>query len=85
MAERCGRVDLWVHGHYTVKFESEKEPVKKALLGPRQCPDDAVVFVPWDGCVFQWCAAHAKDPTCGVPAEAVAAAMPPVEAPAELV
>lgn len=79
MAERCGRVDLWVFGHYMVKFDTEKEPVKKALLGCRRCPNDSAIEIPHDGCIFQWCLEHAADPTCGVTPQMVAAVMPSTE------
>jgi hypothetical protein len=57
---------MWVYGFHWVKFDTEKEPVKKALLCVRACPDEAAVAaVNSYGDVFHWCADHAKDPTCG--------------------
>jgi hypothetical protein len=64
---RCTRVESWVHGWYWVKFADTPEPVKKAYLSTRHCPEDATVTVEHEGMTFRWCATHAKTPTCGAP------------------
>ena len=62
---RCNRVEAWVYGFVLVKFDTEHDPSKKALLSYRHCPGEATVSVTHDGMEFHWCAHHAKDPTCG--------------------
>ena len=63
---RCTRVELWVCGWYWVKYTDCPEPVKKAQMTTRRCPNDAVHVAHNGGLRFDWCAEHAKDPTCGV-------------------
>jgi hypothetical protein len=63
---QCNRVEMWVYGFTWVKFDTEKEPVRKPFLFFRRCPEEAA----WhatneDGFQFYWCAVHAVDPTCG--------------------
>lgn len=66
MRERCGRVELWVTGHYWVKFSSEPEPVKKAYLSCKMCEEEATCTgITPEGFVFRECATHAADPICG--------------------
>lgn len=71
---KCGRAELWVIGHYTVKYEGEPHPVKKAMLGVVHCSSEATVSVEHGGMVFNWCETHAQDPICGVTKEMVDAA-----------
>jgi hypothetical protein len=57
-------------------FDTEKEPVKKAFLSCRSCPEGSVTGpIVHNGLTHHWCAGHAKEPICGVPAAVVAAAL----------
>jgi hypothetical protein len=55
---RCTRAEAWIFGFYVVKYDTEKDPVKKPLLGVRHCPNEAVVSVERDGFTFHWCEEH---------------------------
>ncbi len=63
--KQCTRVELWVTGFHWVKFDTEREPVKKAILGNRRCSEPATVeAVSPEGFRFHWCIACSKDPIC---------------------
>lgn len=63
---KCTRAELWVIGHYSVKYEGDPERVKKAMLGVVHCQKQAAVHIEHEGMLFHWCEDHVKDPTCGV-------------------
>lgn len=63
---QCTMVESWVCGFVLVKFDTERELVRKAVLGMRRCPDEATaVLTNDDGHQFHWCAHHAAEPICG--------------------
>lgn len=62
----CCIVEAWITGHFMVKFDTEREPVQKALLGRRHCPETArVAAVTSEGFVLLLCPSHAERPICG--------------------
>ncbi len=58
---RCVRVEMWLYGSYVVKYDNEKDPVRKPLMGMRHCPHEATTTVVRDGFIFYWCAGHASE------------------------
>ena len=62
---KCSVVELWVTGFHWVKFDTEKEPVRKPMLSCRGCPEEAThELVSPEGFRFHWCGAHAFEPIC---------------------